>query len=195
MAFNLDNYEPVADRITRFYSEHPDGRILTEIVPASEGQWIVRATIYRDANPEPCASGYAQEHVTQKGVNSTSALENCETSAIGRALANLGYGAKGAARPSREEMAKTQAPSGPPPADKARIDRLVGEARLAGINEWVKDQGFDWPWSEQVCDVIQHKLDHLAQTGELPDAQPELVPVGAPTKDTADLAGYSEEPF
>ena len=59
----------------------------------------------RDTDAAPAATGYAHESVTSRGVNLTSALENCETSAIGRALANLGYAPKGK-RPSREEMAK-----------------------------------------------------------------------------------------
>lgn len=114
--WDMSSYEPVADRIERFYIEHPGGRIITQILPSPEGTWLVRADVYREENKTEdtfglcCATGHAQERVSSSGVNSTSALENCETSAIGRALANLGYAAKGAgSRPSREEMTKTQA--------------------------------------------------------------------------------------
>jgi hypothetical protein len=108
MSFNLDDYEPVELRVAKFWERHPDGRILTQLEQTSEVGYIVAASVYRTAADErPAATGWAQEHVTAKGVNSTSALENCETSAIGRALANLGFAAK-ANRPSREEMEKTQ---------------------------------------------------------------------------------------
>ena len=102
----LDNYEPVEDRLERFWKEHPQGRVVTDLIAYSDSSYIVRSEVFRDhADPVPASSGYAQETVQAKGVNSTSALENCETSAIGRALANLGYAAKGK-RPSREEMSK-----------------------------------------------------------------------------------------
>jgi hypothetical protein len=102
----LDDYEPVEDRLRAFWADHPMGRIVTKMLPAPEGQFIVHASVFLD-DGRVTATGLAQEVVAAKGVNSTSALENCETSAIGRALANLGYAAKGK-RPSREEMEKTK---------------------------------------------------------------------------------------
>lgn len=106
MAFNLDDYEPVADRIERFWTDHKAGRILTEMVHRDEKSFIVKASVYRDEVGDADATGYAEEIIGSTNVNRTSALENCETSAIGRALANLGYAVKN--RASREEMAKAQ---------------------------------------------------------------------------------------
>jgi hypothetical protein len=106
MAFNINDYETVEVRLGKFIAEHDDFRIYTELLESSPTRFIVRASIYRtelDANP--WATGLAYEMVTDRGVNQTSALENCETSAIGRALANAGYAAKGK-RPSQSEMAK-----------------------------------------------------------------------------------------
>lgn len=108
MGFNLSDYEPVEDRLRRFWDDHPAGRVLTSIEHGDDW-FIVRAEVYTDReDARPATTGYAREVVTQRGVNSTSALENGETSAIGRALANLNYAPKGA-RPSREEMSKPRA--------------------------------------------------------------------------------------
>jgi hypothetical protein len=106
VAFNINDYETVEVRLGKFIAEYPDFRIYTELLESSPTRFIVRASIYRtelDANP--WATGLAYEVVTDRGVNSTSALENAETSAIGRSLANAGYAAKGK-RPSQTEMAK-----------------------------------------------------------------------------------------
>lgn len=105
--FNLDDYELVEDRLRRFWDEHPEGRVTTSLLEHSDSRYIVQAHVWRTSAQEsgPDACGLAEETVGSSSVNRTSALENCETSAIGRALANLGYAAKGK-RPSREEMDK-----------------------------------------------------------------------------------------
>jgi rubrerythrin len=106
MAFNLEDYETVEERLIKFWKEYPDGRIETEIIEASAQRFVVSARLYRtEADSKYWTSGHAFEVITERGVNATSALENCETSAIGRALANAGFATRGK-RASREEMAK-----------------------------------------------------------------------------------------
>ncbi len=105
--FNLEEYEPVEDRLEKFHKQHKEGRVITEMVGYTDDRGVFKASLYRDFEEEkPWATGYAEETRGQGGlVNDTSHLENCETSAIGRALANAGYAPKGK-RPSREEMQK-----------------------------------------------------------------------------------------
>ena len=123
--FNLDDYETVETRLAKFWTEHPDGRVHTDLIAYSDSQFIVRAAVFFDREDErPVAHGLAEETVTTKGVNMTSALENCETSAIGRALANCGYATKGQ-RPSREEMSKVQRAQ-VRPLDADELSRLAG---------------------------------------------------------------------
>ena len=107
--FNLDDYETVEERLIKFWKDHADGQIHTEIMESTASRFIVKASIFRtEADPRPWTTGLAEETVQGRGVNATSALENCETSAIGRALANAGYATKGK-RASREEMGKVAA--------------------------------------------------------------------------------------
>ena len=107
--FNLADYETVEVRLEKFIKDHPDFRISTELESFTNNKYIVKAYLFKSmADHVAFSTGYAEETVTERGVNSTSALENCETSAIGRALANAGYAAKGK-RPSREEMTKVVA--------------------------------------------------------------------------------------
>ena len=104
--FNLQDYETVETRLEKWHGQYPDSRVETELIEASNTRFIVFCKLFKtEADAKPCATGLAFETITEKGVNSTSALENCETSAIGRALANAGFAAKGK-RASREEMAK-----------------------------------------------------------------------------------------
>ena len=109
MGYDPSKYEQVSDRLRRFWRDHPEARIWTEMVFQDERRFIVRAEIYFDVDDmHPKASGYAEEIVGASPVNRTSALENCETSAIGRALANCNYVSEGKERPSAEEMDKVE---------------------------------------------------------------------------------------
>jgi hypothetical protein len=117
MAFNLADYETVESRLEKFWKEFPDGRVSTELEVCEAHRYVVKAYLYRTYLDQVAYStGFAEEKDSDRGVNATSALENCETSAIGRALANAGFATKGK-RPSREEMAKVEKPV------KLKVDR------------------------------------------------------------------------
>lgn len=104
--FNLEDYETVETRLARFHEDYPTARVTTEMVEYSDERVVFKAFLYKDYEDEkPTATGFAEETRGEGYINKTSHLENCETSAIGRALANAGYAPKGA-RPSREEMQK-----------------------------------------------------------------------------------------
>ena len=121
--FNLADYEPVEVRLEKFIKDYPSFRIATELEVVEATRYIVKAYLFKDASDGVAwATGYAEETVTSRGVNQTSALENCETSAIGRALANAGYAPKGK-RPSREEMSKVVAAKPvKPPVQEVKAD-------------------------------------------------------------------------
>ena len=104
--FNPDQYATVAERIELFYSRYPEGRINTQLVTRESGEIIFKALVYRTAaETSAAATGWASEREGDGEVNTVACLENTETSAVGRALANLGFTAS-AKRPSREEMEK-----------------------------------------------------------------------------------------
>jgi len=148
--FNLEDYETVEERLVKYWKDHPDGQIHTKIVEATTTRFIVEASIYRtEADARPWTTGLAEETVQGRGVNATSALENCETSAIGRALANAGYATKGK-RASREEMSKV--------ADAAKVKAKVDEvkAKMAETSkEYIPVVKADDPWTQWEAAPVQ----------------------------------------
>ena len=173
MGFNLDDYEPVALRHSRWLEKHSHGRTITHMVSQPGADiCVIRAELWLD---DVCiATGYAEEIRGAGNVNRTSHVENCETSAVGRALANAGMaGTDVNKRPSREEMSKvqntkpkmrtTQAPSAMASANGVTIkgnqygdipDWLVLEAVQAGVTQvWDnrdKVAGTKRPWFKDV---------------------------------------------
>lgn len=148
--FNLDDYETVEVRLEKFIKDYPDFRVETELVSFQNDRYIVKAWLYRTfADSTPFSSGLAEETISSRGVNATSALENCETSAIGRALANAGYASKGK-RASREEMVKVT---------KARLTESA-EKHLTIVNE-------SDPWSIKTVAAPATSAEAVATVKEI----------------------------
>jgi hypothetical protein len=133
MGFNLDDYEPVAARLDRWLRAKLDGvddkandypRVLTRMISEPGADiCVMRAELWQ--GEMLIATGYAEEVRGQGNVNRTSHVENCETSAIGRALANCGVaGSDMTKRPSREEMAKVQRTSNGPAVERGNDSRM-----------------------------------------------------------------------
>ena len=169
--FNLDDYEPVQSRIPKFYEVHPDGRIVTSLHSAEAGLYVFKATLYKSGEEQErgiiLTTGWAQEQAGQGFVNKTSALENCETSAIGRALANIGL--HGDKRPSREEMQKVQngqkqKPKGDFNAAKAAISS-ADKAGLVKITSGIQQRAWAPDEAEQLEILIDIRKDELSIIG------------------------------
>lgn len=102
----LEDYVPVAERLELFRADHPDWALITEVVVDDGRRIMIRATVIT-ADGMRLAVGHAEEIRGEGMVNKTNPVENAETSAWGRALANLGYEVKRGIA-SREEMARAQ---------------------------------------------------------------------------------------
>lgn len=149
--FNLEDYEPVASRVQRFYEAHPNGAIHCEIVHDDGTRVVIKATVWRDiADPRPAAVDYAEELLTDRGVNSTSRIENCATSATGRAISVAAHGlgpSDWTKKPSREEMAKVQRREAAPRSD-VKIDKpagLISEKQVNYARALYKNHGRPMP--------------------------------------------------
>jgi hypothetical protein len=142
--FNLDDYELVEDRLKKYWKENPEGRIETNVVHITDdGSCVTIKAEIMDNDGRLVSTGIAQETKGDGFANTTSWMENCETSAIGRALANWKYQGSKKARPSREEMAKVERNSVTPTTDtKKKAEESVAVSSATSPIEQIKEAGF-----------------------------------------------------
>lgn len=169
--FSLEDYETVDQRIQRFYRTFPEGRIEAELigkdpVPTEDDphriRWEMKAAVFRTSEPDarPAGEGHAFEIDGGGGANKTSALENCETSAVGRALANAGL--SGTKRTTREEMLKVKGAE-----VRDRISQAQSEDDLNAIYAELNTDGIAQEFLQDLS-VKKKALQALAATGATP---------------------------
>lgn len=125
-----NEYAPVAARIAAFRTLCPDGAITTEIV-SNEGGMIIMRAVVLDEEGNVLATGHAYEREGSSQINGTSFVENCETSAVGRALGMLGIGSADTLA-SAEEMVNALNQQGM--CDKKEIQTLEAVCKSLGKN-------------------------------------------------------------
>ena len=99
-------YAQVTERIRAFRNVCPGGQIMTEILDKANGTVTMKATILDDEG-RVIATGLAQEKESSSFINKTSYIENCETSAVGRALGFAGIGVDGSMASAEEDNASS----------------------------------------------------------------------------------------
>ena len=126
---SIEDYEPVASRLARFWAKHPEGRVITKLITFEGDRVIVQADIYVDREDDrPIATDFAEEVRGSNNVNKTSHIENACTSAIGRALSDADFASSTdwTKRPSREEMQK--------------VERMSGDTRITESSNLASDK-------------------------------------------------------
>ena len=144
MGFDLSNYETVEQRLVRWWAAYPNGRVYTCMMNYTGDACVFYCELYADKDDMvPVATGYAEEIKTDRGVNATSFVENCETSAIGRAIANCPLQAPASGpRPSRNEMQKVERLS-TSPQEHTPSDAFATPKQIGYIKKLAKDAGLD----------------------------------------------------
>lgn len=171
----LTDYVEVNVRIGKFWGKYPQGRLHTEIYKWEDGVVVVKAEAYRNIDDlVPAATGYAYEKENSSFINKTSALENCETSAIGRALGILGFEIKKSVA-SREEVenAQVQQRAIKQPKAVAPDDEQLKQARVLyqqikgtgdGFEKFMRDCESQGLTIEQTVEKMKAKLQQAEVT-------------------------------
>lgn len=124
MGYDVNDYVQVNERIEKFYEKYPEGSIQTEIQSIVDGVVIFKAYAYRDREDTRPATGHAYEKENSSFINKTSYIENCETSAVGRALAMLGFEIKKSIA-SKEEVENAKLQQQPAKISSQQLDILL----------------------------------------------------------------------
>ena len=138
MGYDMSDYVQVNERIEKFYEQYPDGSIQTEIQSIVDGVVIIKAYAYRDREDPRPATGHAYEKENSSFINKTSYIENCETSAVGRALAMLGFEIKKSIASKEEvENAKLQQQPEQPKISKEQATTLLNLLKAKFTDEQI----------------------------------------------------------
>lgn len=160
MAFDLSDYQTVQERIEIFWKiTDGNGRIINELVKFDDRNVIVKCSVWKDKNQElPDAVDYAQEFFTEKGINATSALENCTSSATGRALSllagELSPSKKRASRTEMEKMARSRDWA-------AELEKVTTREQALALYNEAKNLGVNF----KIIEMIQREGKRLAEKG------------------------------
>lgn len=168
----LKDYVEVNVRVERFYEKYPDGRIITELISWENGVVVMKAAVYKDhETTQPIATGHAYEKEGSTFINKTSALENCETSAVGRALAMAGFEIKKSIASKEEvENAKLNQDKPEPKQEKSKLPALRAKWKilyesLDKFDEWYEGQQQKGFKEEQMDKYLAQKLLEKQKNG------------------------------
>ena len=152
-------YVEVKERIKYFRENFKDWSLTSEVIDLTEDRCVIKATISNEKG-RVIASGIAYENKGSSYINKTSFIENCETSAWGRALANIGIGLDVAIASADEVLnAKAQDKSKKPKIEKLTDAKL--SAMLVAIGEGKGDTVRERLCKYKISKKQQAKIDEL----------------------------------
>lgn len=170
--FKIDpDYKEVAERLRDLFAKHPDASVRGTYEFVDIGGWrvVYRAECYRTPDDQAPGVGTAWEEVPGKTpYTKGSELQNAETSAWGRAIVAVGaseskrIASADDIRLANDRRSVPPEPQRPAPATMERVEQVKASVLDFDIADWVKDQGFPWPWTDAACDAIDLELQRVA---------------------------------
>lgn len=160
--FDLSQYQTVQERIDLFWSAFPNGRLNLELVSITDQQCVFKAEVYLHKDDlYPATVDFAEERLGSSPVNKTSFVENCATSAYGRAISALGgkFSPKGK-RPSASEMAKVERLS-KPEVNRNWLAALANIHDLEGLRS-LYNEAKQGKASAAILDSIKEKANGIS---------------------------------